>query len=97
MFPSISPLRLLTQLFLCRGPSLHGRYPLYRYSGLVRLPPINDLIKEIVRTPFEGTGKPEPLRHALDGYWSRRINDEHRLVYKVEGDSVLIAQARYHY
>ena len=58
---------------------------------------INDLIKEIVRTPFEGTGKPEPLRHALGGYWSRRINDEHRLVYKVEGDSVLIAQARYHY
>ena len=58
---------------------------------------INDLIKEIVRTPFEGIGKPEPLRHALGGYWSRRINDEHRLVYKVEGDAVLIAQARYHY
>ena len=58
---------------------------------------INDLIKEIVRTPFEGTGKPEPLRHALGGYWSRRINDEHRLVYKVEGDAVLIAQARYLY
>ena len=58
---------------------------------------INDLIKEVVRTPFEGTGKPEPLRHALGGYWSRRINDEHRLIYKVEGDSVLIAQTRYHY
>ncbi|MEI6514879.1 MAG: Txe/YoeB family addiction module toxin [bacterium] len=58
---------------------------------------INELIKEVVRTPFEGTGKPEPLRHALGGYWSRRINDEHRLIYKVEGDSVLIAQARYHY
>ncbi len=58
---------------------------------------INDLIKEMVRTPFKGTGKPEPLRHALGGYWSRRINDEHRLVYKVEGDAVLIAQARYHY
>ena len=58
---------------------------------------INALIKEIVRTPFEGTGKPEPLRHALGGYWSRRINDEHRLVYKVEGDAVLIAQARFHY
>ena len=58
---------------------------------------INDLIKEVVRTPFGGTGKPEPLRHALGGYWSRRINDEHRLIYKVEGDSVLIAQARYHY
>jgi toxin YoeB len=58
---------------------------------------INELIKEVVRTPFEGTGKPEPLRHALGGYWSRRINDEHRLICKVEGDSVLIAQARYHY
>ena len=58
---------------------------------------INDLIKEIVRTPFEGVGKPEPLRHSLGGYWSWRINDEHRLVYKVEGDAVLIAQARYHY
>ena len=58
---------------------------------------INDLIKEIVRTPFEGIGKPEPLRHALGGYWSRRINDEHRPVYKIEGDAVLIAQARYHY
>jgi toxin YoeB len=58
---------------------------------------INALIKEVVRTPFEGTGKPEPLRHALGGYWSRRINDEHRLVYKVEGDAVWIAQARYHY
>lgn len=58
---------------------------------------VNELIKEITRTPFQGTGKPEPLRHALGGYWSRRINDEHRLVYKVEKDAVLIAQARYHY
>lgn len=58
---------------------------------------INGLIKEIMRTPFEGAGKPEPLKHALSGYWSRRINDEHRLVYKVTADSVLIAQLRYHY
>ena len=58
---------------------------------------INDLIKEVTRTPFQGTGKPEPLRNALAGYWSRRINDEHRLVYRVEGDAVLIAQARLHY
>ena len=58
---------------------------------------INDLIKEITRTPFEGTGKPEPLRHALAGYWSRRIDDEHRLVYKGDGEAVLIAQARHHY
>jgi len=58
---------------------------------------INDLIREITRTPFEGTGKPEPLRHTLAGYWSRRIDDEHRLVYKVEGAAVFIAQMRYHY
>ena len=58
---------------------------------------INDLIKEITRTPYTGTGKPEPLKHALSGYWSRRINDEHRIVYKVAGDEVLIAQLRYHY
>jgi toxin YoeB len=58
---------------------------------------VNALIKEITRTPFEGTGKPEPLRHVLAGYWSRRINDEHRLVYKVENDAVIIAQARFHY
>lgn len=58
---------------------------------------INALIQEIERTPFEGVGKPEPLKHALAGYWSRRINDEHRLVYRIEGDSVFIAQLRYHY
>ena len=58
---------------------------------------INKLIREIQRTPFEGTGKPEPLKHGLSGYWSRRINDEHRIVYKVELDSILIAQLRHHY
>jgi len=58
---------------------------------------INALIKEAARTPFAGTGKPEVLKHALAGYWSRRINDEHRMVYRVEGDALLIAQLRYHY
>jgi len=58
---------------------------------------INALIKDICRNPHKGKGKPEPLRHALSGYWSRRINEEHRLVYKVEDDSILIAQLRYHY
>jgi len=58
---------------------------------------INTLIKEIARVPFEGIGKPEPLKHALSGYWSRRINDEHRIVYKVQDDSLYIAQLRYHY
>lgn len=58
---------------------------------------INSLIKEIQRTPFEGVGKPEPLKHALSGYWSRRITDEHRIVYKIERDNLLIAQLRFHY
>ncbi|MBK1720326.1 Txe/YoeB family addiction module toxin [Thiocystis violacea] len=58
---------------------------------------INLLIQDIQRTPFEGIGRPEPLKHALSGYWSRRIDDEHRLVYKVETDSTLIAQLRHHY
>lgn len=58
---------------------------------------INALIREITREPFAGIGKPEPLKHALSGYWSRRINDEHRVVYKVYQDSLLIAQLRYHY
>jgi len=58
---------------------------------------ISTLIEEIKRNPFEGIGKPEPLKHALSGYWSRRINDEHRIVYKAFADSILIAQLRYHY
>jgi toxin YoeB len=58
---------------------------------------INTLIKETTRDPFDGIGKPEPLKHALAGYWSRRIDDAHRMVYKVEEDRLLIAQLRYHY
>ncbi len=58
---------------------------------------INKLIKEIQREPFEGIGKPEPLKHALSGYWSRRIDDANRMVYKVQNDTLLIAQLRYHY
>lgn len=58
---------------------------------------INKLIKEVQREPFAGIGKPEPLKHALAGYWSRRMTDEHRMVYRIDGDSMLIAQLRYHY
>jgi toxin YoeB len=58
---------------------------------------INALVKDTERSPYEGIGKPEPLKHSLAGYWSRRINDEHRMVYKVENDSLLLAQLRYHY
>jgi toxin YoeB len=58
---------------------------------------INALVREIVRDPYSGIGKPEPLRHALAGYWSRRITDEHRIVYRIEAQALLIAQLRYHY
>jgi len=58
---------------------------------------INRLIHEIMRDPFKGSGKPEPLKHGLSGYWSRRINDEHRIVYRPAEDAILIAQLRYHY
>ena len=58
---------------------------------------IHELIKDTTGHPFEGIGKPEPLRHALAGFWSRRITEEHRVVYKAAGDGLLIAQLRYHY
>lgn len=58
---------------------------------------INNLIKDIQRQPFEGVGKPEPLKHNFSGYWSRRITDEHRIIYKIEDNSIMIAQLRYHY
>jgi len=58
---------------------------------------INKLIQEVKREPFSGLGKPEPLEHALSGFWSRRMTDEHRMVYRVEEDALLLAQLRYHY
>lgn len=58
---------------------------------------INRLLEDIGRDPFVGIGKPEPLRHALAGAWSRRIDEEHRLVYLVDGDDIVILQTRYHY
>jgi toxin YoeB len=58
---------------------------------------IGELIKDVTRDPFKGIDKLEPLKHALAGYWSRRITDEHRLVYKVENDTVFIASCKFHY
>lgn len=58
---------------------------------------INKLIREIQRDPFAGIGKPEALKHALAGFWSRRSTDEHRIVYRAEGNSVMIVQLRFHY
>ena len=58
---------------------------------------INNLIKDTKREPFDGLGKPEPLKHELAGYWSRRISQEHRLVYEVFEESILVVSCRYHY
>ncbi len=58
---------------------------------------INTLINDIKRQPFSGLGEPEPLKHHWSGYWSRRIDKEHRLIYKVGDDAVIIVQCRYHY
>ncbi|MBI2805626.1 MAG: Txe/YoeB family addiction module toxin [Planctomycetes bacterium] len=58
---------------------------------------LNQLVQDIIRPPFEGVGKPEPLKGDLSGYWSRRINDEHRLVYTVSEDTLIGIACRYHY
>ena len=58
---------------------------------------INDLIENISQTPFNGLGKPEPLKNDLSGYWSRRIDDKHRLIYKIDSDNIYIISCRYHY
>lgn len=62
-----------------------------------KLKRINELIKSCLRTPFEGIGKPEGLKNDLQGFWSRRIDSEHRLVYTVQNDQLIIAACRYHY
>ena len=73
-------------------------YLLWQQSDRKILNKINDLIKDISRDdPYKGIGKPEPLKHAFSGYWSRRITDEHRLIYRIADDRIEIAQARYHY
>ncbi len=58
---------------------------------------INELLKDISRTPFAGKGKPEPLKYKNKGYWSRRIDHEHRLIYQIKDDEIRIAKCRYHY
>jgi toxin YoeB len=72
-------------------------YLYWQSTDKAMLKKINSLIKEIERIPFAGSGKPEPLKHNLAGSWSRRITLEHRLVYKIEKDAVVVLQCRYHY
>jgi toxin YoeB len=70
---------------------------LWQQTDKAILKRINSLIKDIERNPFEGLGKPEPLKHQFSGFWSRRINDEHRLVYTFLDGDLVIVQCRYHY
>jgi len=72
-------------------------YTYWQKTDKKNLKKINTLIKEIKRTPFDGIGKPEPLKHQLRGCWSRRIDNEHRLVYEVMTDTILIVSCRFHY
>ena len=72
-------------------------YQYWQQTDKKMLKRVNELIKQCVRTPFEGAGKPEPLRNNLSGWWSRRINQEHRLVYRYEEGRLYILQCRRHY
>jgi len=72
-------------------------YISWQFEDKKMLRKINDLIKDIQRTPNEGLGKPEPLKYDLTGLWSRRIDREHRLVYRIAGDDLFIYSCRYHY
>ncbi len=72
-------------------------YLYWQKTDKTKLKRINELIKDIIRHPFEGIGNPEPLRYKYSGFWSRRIDSEHRLIYQVREQEILIAKCRFHY
>ena len=72
-------------------------YLYWQKNDKSKLKRLNELIKECQRTPFEGRGKPEPLKGDLSGYWSRRIDEEHRMVYRYKDHTLIIIACRYHY
>ena len=74
-----------------------NEYVFWQKNDKQKLNKINELIKDISRNPFEGIGKPEPLKFKYTGYWSRLIDEEHRLIYKVEQDEIQIVKCRFHY
>lgn len=84
-------------MILCWAEQGWEDYLYWQQNDKKRLKRINTLIKEVKRHPFEGIGDPEPLKHHWSGYWSRRIDREHRLVYRADERSITIAQCRYHY
>jgi len=78
-------------------PSAWDDYQWFQQHDRRLLKRINQLIQDALRTPFEGIGKPEPLKGELSGYWSRRVNDEHRLVYTAKAGNLIVVACRYHY
>ncbi|MGV8842874.1 MAG: Txe/YoeB family addiction module toxin [Pseudomonas sp.] len=78
-------------------PEAWDDYLWFQQNDKAGLKRINLLIKDAQRSPFEGIGKPEPLKHNLSGFWSRRVSEEHRLVYMVDDGALQIVQCRYHY
>lgn len=84
-------------MMLTFAPTAWEDYLYWQQTDKKTLKRINTLIKEIERQPFTGIGDPEPLKHNWSGYWSRRIDREHRLVYKVTDNAIIIVQCRYHY
>ena len=72
-------------------------YLCWQKTDKKKLKKINELLKDIARNPFEGIGKPEPLKHKYAGFWSTRIDSEHRLIYQYREDGILIAKCRFHY
>ena len=72
-------------------------YLYWQATDIKKLKKINKLLKDITRSPFEGLGKPEALKYKYAGFWSRRIDDTHRLIYKCEENAILIAKCRFHY
>jgi len=82
---------------LCFTPHGWEDYTYWQRTDRATLRRVNRLLEDALRDPFAGIGKPECLRHALAGCWSRRIDDQHRLVYQVDGEDLIVLQARYHY
>ena len=82
---------------LCFTPEGWQDYKYWQRTDKATLNRLNRLLNEVMREPTSGIGKPEPLRHLLAGAWSRRITDEHRLVYLIDDDDIVVLQARYHY
>ena len=84
-------------MIICWYPKAWKAYIQRLFEDKKYIKKVNALLHSISRTPYTGIGKPEPLQHNLQGYYSRRISKEHRLVYRIDDDKILITQCRYHY